>query len=75
MMLIGVSTARHCGCRILHEVSMGTVMLRIHAGAIQERPSRDEPVQFMLTGPDVDVLIDHLNEIRRQLSEQSGATS
>jgi hypothetical protein len=70
MMLVGTETSRHCGCRILHELAMGAVVLRIHAGAIADRPTRDEPVQFMLTAPDVDVLIEHLTTIRGQLKQQ-----
>lgn len=69
MMLVGTETSRHCGCRILHEIALDAVVLRIHAGAIARCPGRDEPVQFMLTAPDVDVLIDHLTNIRGQLNQ------
>ena len=68
MMLVGSDAARHCGCRILHEVALDAAVLRIHAGAMPERPSRDEPVQFMLTRPDLDELIEHLKCIRDQLA-------
>jgi hypothetical protein len=67
MMLFGQDTARHCGCRIIHEVSVNTVVLRIHAGLIPERPSRDAPVQFMLTVPDVDKLVEWLGEVRKEM--------
>jgi hypothetical protein len=66
-MLFGQDTARHCGCRIIHEVSVDTVVLRIHAGLIPERPSKDKPVQFMLTVPDVDNLIEWLREVRKEM--------
>jgi hypothetical protein len=73
MMLVGQDTARHCGCRIIHEVAVDAVVLRIHAGVLPERPSADEPVQFMLTGPDLDVLIDSLRDIRRQIDASADA--
>lgn len=73
MMLVGMDAAAHCGCRILHEVAAGTVVLRIHAGMIPERPSRDEPVQFMLTLADVDVLRDYLLKVRGEMADSDDA--
>jgi hypothetical protein len=68
MFLVGVETTKHCGCRIIHDVSLDTVVLRIHAGVLGDRPARDEPVQFMLTAADVDTLIGHLKTIRAELA-------
>jgi uncharacterized protein (UPF0335 family) len=60
MFIVGVETGRQYGCLVLHEVALDAVNLRIHAGCIRDRDSRDEPVQFMLNRPDLDDLIDHL---------------
>jgi hypothetical protein len=53
MFIVGVDTGANMGCRILHEVALDAVNLRIHAGCIPDRDSRDEPVQFMLNRPDL----------------------
>jgi hypothetical protein len=68
MFIAGQATSRHCGCRILHEVAIDTVVLRIHAGTMPGDPARDEPVQFMLTVPDVDTLIEFLGGVREEMA-------
>lgn len=75
MMLVGQDSSRHCGCRILHEVAIDTVVLRIHAGTMLGDAARDEPAQFMLTGPDLDQLIGFLGEIRREVADSAAAAN
>jgi len=67
MFVVGIDTASHCGCRIIYDVSVDTVVLRIHAGCIPDRASRDEPVHFMLTVPDLDLLTKFLGEVRAEM--------
>lgn len=60
--------SRTRGCRIAHEIAFGSVGLRIHAGVGMPSRVRDEPVQFLMTPPDLDQLIDHLTTIREELT-------
>jgi hypothetical protein len=69
MFLVGLDTGQHCGCRILHDVSLGTVTMQIRAGRVPADVGRDDPATFMLTGPDVDALIDFLAGVRRQIAD------
>ena len=73
MFLVGMETARYVGCRILHEVAVDTVNLKIYGGFIPERPARDEPVQFMLNRPDLVRLIAHLEGIRDEIDASDAA--
>ena len=71
MMHIGLPTGRHCGCRLTHEVAAGAALLRFRAGDTPSEPVRDEPVQFMLTGPEIDDLVEQLKKIRSEVDDSA----
>jgi hypothetical protein len=55
------------GCRLGHLAQLGIVGFRLHGGATPVQPSRDEPVQFLLDGDELDDLIAVLTGIRNDL--------
>lgn len=59
--------ARYRGLRISHQIVLDAVGLRIEGGARRYPGERGDPVQTMLTVPDIDKLIAHLKVIRVEL--------
>jgi hypothetical protein len=63
-------TSIYRGCRMAHDVQLGTVGLRIHGGVSPPPGERDAPVQFLLTTVELDQLIARLEVIQLELNAQ-----
>jgi hypothetical protein len=59
--------SRFRGCRIGHEIALGTAAIEIRAGA-NPPEGRDERVRFLLHGNELDHLIIELSAIRAELT-------
>jgi hypothetical protein len=64
---IGAGGSQYRGCRVGHEFAFDRVGLRIHAGTAVASDSRDEPVQFTVDVAELDELVRHLSDIRKEL--------